>query len=228
MLADTLREGRAVLGYAMRFDDVGGPSGSCVRHPLGLAVVTPPGHEARPLFRATGAVCSLPALHEAAGRSGFLNAAPDADGILRRVPVLIEMDGQIYPSLALATVAGVSKDRQRRAAGGQHQRVRARASAGAPMPLDGRGNLLLRYRGQKRTFPYLSAADVMQGRVPAGAVANKIVFLGTTALGTREVVATPLDTLFAGVEVQATVADNLLQGDFAGRPCTPSRSKRKS
>jgi adenylate cyclase len=44
------------------------------------------------------------------------------------------------------------------------------------------------------------------------------VFVGTTALGTREVVATPIDTLFAGVEVQATVADNLLQRDFISRP----------
>ena len=44
------------------------------------------------------------------------------------------------------------------------------------------------------------------------------MFVGTTALGTREVVATPLDTLFAGVEVQATAADNLLQGDFLSRP----------
>jgi adenylate cyclase len=43
------------------------------------------------------------------------------------------------------------------------------------------------------------------------------VFVGTTALGTREVVATPLDTLFVGVEVQATVADNLLQQDFISR-----------
>ena len=44
------------------------------------------------------------------------------------------------------------------------------------------------------------------------------MFVGTTALGTREVVATPLDTLFSGVEVQATVADNLLQRDFIRRP----------
>ena len=43
------------------------------------------------------------------------------------------------------------------------------------------------------------------------------MFVGTTALGTREVVATPLDTLFAGVEVQATVADNLLEQDFIRR-----------
>ncbi len=216
-LARTLESGGVVLGYAMRFDDASGASGSCVRHPLGLAVVTPPGHEARPLFRATGAVCSLPALHEAAGRSGFLNAAPDSDGILRRVPVLIEVDGQIYPSFALATVAGVAKTQN-----AVLELVNTNAAnlrlGERVIPLDGRGNLLVRYRGQKRTFPYLSAADVMQGRVPADAVANKIVFVGTTALGTREVVATPLDTLFAGVEVQATVADNLLQGDFARRP----------
>ena len=43
------------------------------------------------------------------------------------------------------------------------------------------------------------------------------MLVGTTALGTREVVATPLDTLFAGVEVQATIADNLLERTFIRR-----------
>jgi CHASE2 domain-containing sensor protein len=216
-LADTLRSGRVVLGYAMRFDDRAHATGTCVKHPLGLAVVTPPGHDGHPLFQATGAVCSLPLLNEAAGRSGFLNAAPDADGILRRVPVLMDVNGQIYPSLALATVASVARDDN-----AVLRVVNDNASVlevgGLSIPLDGRGNLLVRYRGEKRTFPYLSAADVMHGRVNRRDVAGKLVFLGTTALGTREVVATPLDTLFAGVEVQATVADNLLQGDFGGRP----------
>ena len=216
-LADTLRQGRTVLGYAMRFDDGAAAVAPCVKHPIGLAVVTPPGHDGHPLFQATGAVCSLPLLNEAAGRSGFLNAAPDADGILRRVPVLMEVGGEIFPSLALATVASVAQDDN-----GVLRIANANASTleigGHSIPLDGRGNLLVRHRGEKHTFPYLSAADVMHGRVARNQVAGKIVFLGTTALGTREVVATPLDTLFAGVEVQATVADNLLQGDFAGRP----------
>ena len=87
------------------------------------------------------------------------------------------------------------------------------------MPLDGKSNLLLRYRGPKRTFPYVSAADVLSGNGRRrNASQDKIVLVGTTALGTREVVSTPLDTLFAGVEVQATVADNLLQHDFIRRP----------
>jgi CHASE2 domain-containing sensor protein len=55
--------------------------------------------------------------------------------------------------------------------------------------------------------------DVLNG--PRGdALRGKIVLVGTTALGTREVVATPLDTQFVGVEVQATAIDNLLQRDF--------------
>ncbi len=59
---------------------------------------------------------------------------------------------------------------------------------------------------------------MLRGQPSADTFKDKIVLVGTTALGTREVVSTPLDTLFAGVEVQATVADNLLQQDFIRRP----------
>lgn len=215
-LAATLRAGRAVLGYAMTFEDVADPPRVC-GHPLGLAIVRPENElVGSPFFQATGAVCSIPALAQAAATSGFLNAAPDPDGILRRVPVLIEFQGRVYPGLALAAVS---------AATGKHGVALRVANVNAAslvlggqvVPLDGKSNLLVRYRGEKRTFPYVSAGDVLSGRVGAGVFQDKLVFVGTTALGTREVVATPLDTLFAGVEVQATVADNLLQQDFTGR-----------
>ena len=58
-----------------------------------------------PFFQATGAVCNLESLSKAAGVSGFLNAAPDEDGILRRVPMLVEYDGSVYPALSLAAVS---------------------------------------------------------------------------------------------------------------------------
>jgi CHASE2 domain-containing sensor protein len=216
-LARDLRQGRVVLGYGLTFDAQERAPSHCVLHPIGLAIVQPPDetkHE--PFFHATGAVCNLTTLAEAATRSGFLNAAPDADGILRRVPLLAELDGRVYPGLALAAVA---------AATGAHDMALRIANVNAAVltidnrsvPVDGKSNLLVRYRGKKGTFPYVSAADVLNGRIPATALRNKIVFVGTTALGTREVVATPLDTLFAGVEVQATVADNLLAQDFIRR-----------
>jgi CHASE2 domain-containing sensor protein len=216
-LADVLREGRVILGYGLTFDPTPSAHSACVLHPIGLAIMRPPGDTTdEALFHATGAVCNLPMLDESVAASGFLNAAPDADGILRRVPLLVELDGRVYPSLALAAVSA--------ATGARDMALRiANVNAAVftlddrTVPVDGRGNLLLRYRGKKRTFPYFSAADVLAQQLPAGALRGKIVFVGTTALGTREVVATPLDTLFAGVEVQATVADNLLQQDFIRR-----------
>jgi adenylate cyclase len=190
-----------------------------VLHPIGVPILQS-SHAAEeiesPYFEASGAVCSLPFLAEAAGASGFLNAAPDSDGILRRVPLVAKLDGRLYPSLALAAASRTLRVRDMSL---HVSNVNASVLAldERHVPVDGKSNLLLRYRGEKRRFPYLSAADVLDGKIPPQTVRNKIVFVGTTALGTREVVATPLDTLFAGVEVQATVADNLLQGDFIQR-----------
>ena len=216
-LAETLAGGRVVLGYAMTFDGASDPASRCLLHPLGLAVMRRDDSSDEPYFHATGAVCNLPVLTKAANASGFMNAAPDPDGLLRRIPVIIEKDGLVYPSLAVTSVMSIT---------GTHDatlRVDTVNSLALVLdkrsvPLDGQSNLLLRYRGPKRTFPYVSAVDVLRGQPAPGAFKDKIVLVGTTALGTREVVSTPLDTLFAGVEVQATIADNILQQDFIRRP----------
>jgi adenylate cyclase len=207
-----------ILGYAFTFEALRQGSEDCVLHPLGLAIVQPPaGQPEPPFFRASGTICSLPALAQASDASGFLNAAPDSDGILRRVPLVIEYGGQVYPGLALAAVA---------MARGSREIVLRVANVNTVslslddriVPLDGKSDLLLRFRGRGRTFPYTSAVDVLNGQGLGDSLKGKLVFVGASALGTREVLATPLDTLFPGVEVQATVADNLLTQDFVWRP----------
>ena len=232
-LARSLARGRVVLGYAMTFDTVTQPATPCVQHPLGLAVIRrDDADDHQPFFEATGSVCSLQLLTAAAGASGFLNAAPDPDGILRRAPLLVEFDHRVYPSIGLAaasrmsggTEAALHVDTVNRAelivSGDEADGSGDGPARGISVPLDGQSNLLLRYRGPRGTFQYLSAADVIAGRIPDGALRDKLVLVGTTALGTREVVSTPLDTLFTGVEVQATIADNLLHGDFIARPAS--------
>jgi HD-GYP domain-containing protein (c-di-GMP phosphodiesterase class II) len=235
VLADALHAGGVVLGYALTFDDPGALRRQCVHHPLGLAIVRDDDeHDDDPFFRAAASVCNLPHLARAAGASGFMNAAPDVDGILRRVPLVVELEGQVYPALALAAVSAATGTRSvaLRVANVDastllisHEGSLTAKSLPPPdagtdvhVPLDGKSNLLLRYRGVKHTFPYVSAVDVMNGQARASAFKDKVVFVGTSALGTREVVSTPLDTVFTGVEVQATVADNLLQQDFLRRP----------
>jgi CHASE2 domain-containing sensor protein len=214
-LADTLRAGGVVTGYAFTFENP--EPRSCPRQSLPLAILDGAENDADPFFKAAGAICSLPIFTDATTASGFLNASPDSDGVLRRVPLLLQHHGRVYPSFALAAVAAATHARSD---------VLRVANANAvtlnfgerSIPLDGKSHLLVRYRGVKHTFPYVSAVDVLNDTAPANVFANKVVFVGTTALGTREVVATPLDTLFAAVEVHANVADNLLRGDFLRRP----------
>ncbi|MGH7319853.1 MAG: CHASE2 domain-containing protein [Candidatus Rokuibacteriota bacterium] len=216
-LAAALSEGPFVVGYEFTFGGDPNASADCRLHPLPVSVLAASGAGPAPLFRASGAICSLPGLAGAAAGSGFLNAAPDPDGILRRVPLMITRDGATYPSLAVATVIaalGPRRNLLRVADGGAESLI----LGDRLVPLDPRGNLLLHFRGGTRTFPYVSAADVLEERVPAGSLRDKIVFVGTSAFGLRETVVTPLDTTYVGVELHATTVDNVLRGDFFRRP----------
>src|SRR5262249_25414471 len=108
-LADVVRETGTVLGYGLTFDAAEPAARRCQLRPLPLAIVRQPGEDTTdPYFHALGAVCNLPVLAGAAARSGFLNAAPDTDGILRRAPLIAELEGRIYPSFALSIYAAVA------------------------------------------------------------------------------------------------------------------------
>ncbi len=217
-LASALQQGRVVVGYAFTFNDSTTAPASCGLTPLTMAVVqSGTANVELPVFRASGVVCSVPQISAAAPASGFLNAVPDADGLLRRLPLVIEHDGRLYPALGLSAAMAVTGARPL-ALRVLNDNTTALVLDAQEVPLDARGNLLLRYRGGTRSLRYVSAVDVLQGRASAAAVNNAIAIVGATALGTRDGVATPFDTVFPGVEVQATVADNLLRGDFISRP----------
>jgi PAS domain S-box-containing protein len=223
-LAAVLSRGAFILGYNLRFGAEREGGSGCVLHPIPVVSLQEPGGRAEvaALFQASAVLCSLPGLAYAAAGSGFLNAALDADGILRRMPLIIAHDGLVYPSLGLATLVPALGIRQfvLRTTGG---RLESLALEDIVVPLDPRGGLLLHFRGGKQTFPYISAADVLGDQVPDGSLRDRIVFLGTSAPGLGDSVATPLDTTFPGVEVHATVADSILRRDFIRRsPAAPA------
>ncbi|MGB5995172.1 MAG: CHASE2 domain-containing protein [Candidatus Deferrimicrobiaceae bacterium] len=214
-LALTLGAGPFVLGYQFDFDAARGES--CILHPLRAAVHSSGGTEgAGSLFDPPGVVCNLPALAHAAGSSGFFNVTPDSDGVLRRIPLIIRHKGLLYPSLALAVYM--------RSRGGDAvletgpEGVEALRLNGTSIPLDRRGNLLVNYRGRRHVFPHVSAAAILGGTADPAALKGKMVMLGTTAAGLKEIRTTPLEAAQPGVEIHATVIDNLLAGDPIATP----------
>jgi len=214
-LAETLAGGPFVLGYQFDFDESRGDS--CVLHPLRAAVRSSGGTgDDSSIFDAPGVVCNLPVLARAAGASGFFNIVPDPDGVLRRVPLVIRHRGLLYPSLALAVAL--------RARGGNAvletgpEGVEELWWNGRTIPLDRRGNLLVNYRGRRHIFPHISAAAILDGTADPASLKGKMAIVGTTAAGLKEIRTTPLEAAQPGVEIHATIIDNLLSGDPIATP----------
>ena len=84
--------------------------------------------------------------------------------------------------------------------------------------------MIIRYHGPQGTYKSYSAAAIInswalmeEGKPPQISpedFKDKIVFFGTSAPGLYDLRSTPLSAVFPGPEIQATVADNLLNGDF--------------
>jgi len=68
------------------------------RGPIACDALVGPGD----LKEAQGATPPLADLTDAAAALGFANVVPDADGVVRRVPLLVAHDGKVYPQLGLA------------------------------------------------------------------------------------------------------------------------------
>jgi len=219
LLATTLSQGPFVLGYGFIFSEKRQKNRECRLHPVTVAIVekSSRGRGSGFLFKAEGVVCNLEVFSEAVQLSGFFNAVKDPDGVLRRAPLLIEHNQQFYPSLALATLIqayGIKQIVLRTNSRG----VETIALDGTVIPVDAKGSLLIHYRGRGKSFPFISAGDILQDLVSKEQMSGKIVFLGSTAMGMGEFHAAPLDPLFPGSEVHATIIDNIKGKDFLSRP----------
>src|SRR5450631_3621180 len=106
-LAKALAGGPFVLGFELTFAQTADSANlERLLYPLKIVSVAETG-TADPrtrLWQATGAVASRPEFSRSVSSAGFVNAAMEQDGVLRRMPVLIRQGEKVYPSLALATV----------------------------------------------------------------------------------------------------------------------------
>jgi PAS domain S-box-containing protein len=217
LLAGAIQAEPSVVGYSLLFEGGQQVSSTCGVPSLPL-VVANAGDSGRGAFlRASGALCNVAFISRAAAGSGFLNAAPDSDGKTRRMPLVIESGGRFYPSLALAAFnvyrRASTAELIAEAYGASRLRLGFRV-----IPLEGPSLMRLRFRGARRTFRSISAADVLSDGVPDAALRGRIALLGGTAQGLWNQVVTPVDALFPGVEIQATAIDDLIQGDVFARP----------
>ncbi|MEK7773798.1 MAG: adenylate/guanylate cyclase domain-containing protein, partial [Deltaproteobacteria bacterium] len=219
-LADAIKDaGNVTLGYFFRDDSSTGqdPASltqinrsriSLVRYAGGIF----PDAAAVPAPEFTGVETDTPKIGEGSKGFGSFNMTPGADGIYRSAPLVFKYGSGIYPSLSLDAVSRYS--------GGA---VTLNAAAygidsvsikDVTIPVNEGGAFSLNFYGRAGTFTTYPAIDVMEGRVNADALKDRLVFVGVTETAVYDIRPTPVDSLFPGVEIHATVAGNVIERRF--------------
>jgi two-component system phosphate regulon sensor histidine kinase PhoR len=173
----------------------------------------------------------IPELKAAAAGLGHAHIEQSIDGVVRKVHLAYKTEGRVYWGLNLEVLRkylDLPEDAVREARPG----VLAVGDREIPVLSDPESRqaasdrvlidyeMHIAYAGDKETFEYISAHDVIEGNVPADHFAGKIVLYGGKAAGLFDAHMTPfsLDRRpMPGVEIQAHVIDAVLHGRFVRR-----------
>lgn len=167
-------------------------------------------------------------ISQAAPQAGFFNAIADDDGVVRATPLLAQYKNEYYESLALAMYRAktgrpeVQPIFSKENVGTLQRVLLAKEGQKTTLAVDDRAAVLVPFRGyggaDGGSFQYISAADVLSGRLPSNMLKGKIVLLGATAPGLQDLRVTPVGQTYPGVETHANLLSSMLDGASIYKP----------
>ncbi len=212
ILADAIRRSRVVLGetglpHVLTEFDESLPATS-------FAML---GEDPQPfMLDFPGLLRNVRVLEEAAAGRGLFTIRTERDGIVRRVPMVMRAQGLTMPSLTFEMLRLASSTRtvliKSDKAG-----IKSLALRGLEIPTDQNGQLWVHFASQDPSI-YVSAVDVLEGRAPPDKIAQKLVLIGTSAVGLNDIKTTPVSRAMAGVEIHAQVLESALTGGVVQQP----------
>ncbi len=203
-----------VLGFSFRQVE-GGRSGTL---PNPIFNMDPEMAARLDLGEQQGYVGNIDVLQNSARGAGFFDTRPDNDGIIRRSPLFMRFQNQLYPSLALEMARlyyfedefTLEPDRD---AQGNIAGLRGIRMGQILIPTGDQGDVLVPYVGPSYSYTYISATDVLRGTLTDAQkelLFNSLVLVGTTSIGLYDLRATPVGAVYPGVEVHANVLNAIL------------------
>lgn len=178
-----------------------------------------------------GLVSNRPQLEEAAKGLGLFSTRPDADGIIRRVALIEQLPNQqLRPSLSLemlrVALGGTDdyliKGYKDGTQGIQSIIVKtANPQQTFEIPTDSRGQVYVHFADYPTAKPplYFSAANVLAGDANTlQKLTGKLVVIGTSAVGLKDIRQTPISPVLPGVEVHAQLLETILSNSHLTRP----------
>jgi len=232
LFAAALKEQPVVLGFNMSADQVKGQ--------LPPPIITEQDLNGRELlaYSAPGYEANIGVLQSAAAGAGSFSVVTDLDGIVRTAGLIQQVGDNYYPALSLATAGVYLKalaikpflsqtvdqlsQNQLSSGGFDSVTILLPGKRQRVIPVGEAMTTVVQFRGQGGprggAFRYVSAADVLAGRVPQALLKGTIVLVGTTAPGLVDLRATPVNPEYPGVEIHANIIKSILDMRFKSRP----------
>ncbi len=224
VMAQALRNSRTVLGQtATEYESDRG----AVSLPDPPPVAELGGNPRQFLWTFNDIVTNTKTLREAAAGQGVFSLAPGPDGIVRRVPVVVRVRNEIYPTLSfemLRTTFGAQQQAyvvQVNDTGVQRIFFTGKNNFRAVVPTDHNGRVWV-YFAKYDPDRYVSARGILAGDTVNPAIAaklkNRLILVGTSAAALRDIVATPIEGRVPGVDVHANLIETIMTDNYLSRP----------
>ena len=208
------------LGYYFSFSE-GNPAGG-----LPIATIFSDERETAQWFpQAISFGSNLERFSDSATVAGHFNPLVETDGVIRRVPLFVDYEDDLYETLSLAMLrlsVGLDKDPDaielpalRAVDVGAEGVAYQVGDSSIKLPLDLEGAMYVPFRGGMGAIEYVSVADLVDGLVDPEQLRGKHVIVGTTAPGLLDLRATPFSPIYPGVEIHATLLAAMLEPDNA-------------
>ncbi len=166
-----------------------------------------------------GLLANVSEFEKSAYGAGTISLAQEPDGIVRRVPLVSNIAGKIRPALALEMIRvafqGNSIATKTGINGIESIIMQTKAIGKAAIPTDANGRVWIHYGEpdeikMENSRYYVSAVDIIKGRVGEERLKGKLGIMGTSATGLKDIKPTSVEERMPGVEVHANLVDTII------------------
>ncbi len=151
---------------------------------------------------------------------GFVSAKADLDGVIRKIPLLMNLDGKLYPSISLKAVMNyfmaenltlLTKKNK------DHLSLLGIDMFGKKILTNVKGEIYIPFNGAEY-IPVISAKDLLEGKADRKLIDNQLIIIGSSAAMLKDHHQTPMHANYPGLLMQANIINHLLSNKLIHRP----------
>ena len=164
------------------------------------------------LYKFKNKITSLESFNNSAQGIGSISYLDGQDGVLRSIPILLDINGDVWPALSLETLR-VLHNHKTILVSSDENGINQIKTRKYKIQTDPNAIVYINYKKFNKER-YVSATDILNDKIDKKFVKDKIILIGSSAQGLFDFVKIPNGKVIPGVETHAHLIENMINDDF--------------